>query len=91
MKHVYYVVFIAFHVVFHPLLEAEEVNGDVVVGGQYLLKVPEYADDCCCCSNCSSVLFFVLLSLFFRVGFPLFILAEWLLLCCQICDIHNLI
>jgi hypothetical protein len=36
-------------------------------------------------------LFFVLLSLFFRVGFPLFILAEWLLLCCQICDIHNLI
>jgi hypothetical protein len=34
---------------------------------------------------------FVLLSLFFRVGFPLFILAEWLLLCSQICDIHNLI
>jgi hypothetical protein len=33
MKHVFYVVFLAFHVVFHPLLEAEEVNGDIMVGG----------------------------------------------------------
>jgi hypothetical protein len=53
-----------------------------------ILNVPEHEYDFCCSNY--SVIFLVLFCFYFDVGFPLFLLADWLLLCCQIWNIDNL-
>ncbi len=81
--------------IFHPLLGAEEVGGDVVVGDQF--------HNCCywrSMNMCMAVTViqtpiqfcFGLCFLFcLGLGFLFLIVAEWLLLCCQIWNIHKLI
>ncbi len=55
-----------------------------------LLKVPGHAEDCCSVQTTPQFCFLVLVSLF-SFGFSLLylMLAGWLLLCCQLWNIHN--
>ncbi len=74
------------HLTFQPLLGTDEVSGDVMIGSQ----IPWWRslNMHMIVGGPQSVLWFL-----FPLGqcFLLFVLTDWLLLCCQIWNIHNLI
>jgi hypothetical protein len=88
---------LTFEINLHQLLAmaTDEVSGDVMMGGQCLtyfcwsdfnmfvmiVVIQKLLNFCCV----------VLFSLFFRGGMLVLVLADWLLLLCQIWNIHKLI